>query len=239
MAELKEGAIAVLDVLGIKGIWSRTETEKIIGKWEETVQGFKALHSAIETHGDPKIIPTVQAFSDTIIITYEGKINDNKIIEYLGGYLILSFVSSLLNGIFLRGAISVGKYYSSPSLMIGPAVDEAVEWHQHADWLGVILTPSATFTVEKEITLGKFPKYFKKHQIAYKDGINRESWAMDWPGHIKAALEALHDTRLPKTAILETFSKYAIDIKNLPKYEHTIAFFEKFYNPNAKLRSSS
>lgn len=32
---MKEGVIAVLDALGVKGIWARTETEEVIKRWND------------------------------------------------------------------------------------------------------------------------------------------------------------------------------------------------------------
>ncbi|MGI0047332.1 MAG: hypothetical protein ACREBB_09130 [Nitrosotalea sp.] len=239
MVEFKEGAIAVLDVLGVKGVWTRGNTDKIIGDWEAVVQSFKRLEMELKKDSEQKIIPSVQAFSDTIIIVYEGK-DPISLLEWMGAHTALPFVRAILKGIYLRGAISMGKFRQTESMIIGPAADEAVEWYESADWMGVMLTPTSSFTMDKLIHEKYESIYFKKYNIPFKDGQRRELWALNWPAYIHTIMkDFILDKRDPKSAILESFSYSPSDPSTFSKYANTMTFFDTSYEERKILPDKS
>ena len=69
------------------------------------------------------------AFSDTLIISAVGsrvQLEDRLgFIMFLSELTIPSFIRSILYKIFLRGVVSMGRYYRSSRMLIGPAVDDA------------------------------------------------------------------------------------------------------------------
>ena len=44
-----DGAIAMLDVLGIKGIWKREPVEEIVKKWERMVFDFRDIEKSLNS----------------------------------------------------------------------------------------------------------------------------------------------------------------------------------------------
>ncbi len=52
-------------------------------------------------------------------------------------------------GIYLRGIIPIGQFYESQRAIIGPAIDEAAEWHKKTKWIGVSTAPTAPYTVTR------------------------------------------------------------------------------------------
>ena len=63
-------------------------------------------------------------------------------------------INGILKGVYLRGVISIGKFYQSQNLIIGPAVDEAAEWYTNIEWIGVSAAPTAHFILEKLAEIG-------------------------------------------------------------------------------------
>jgi hypothetical protein len=49
-------------------------------------------------------------------------------------------------GLPIRGATSYGEFVASAGrTLIGQAVDDAAEWFEALDWIGIVLTPAASF----------------------------------------------------------------------------------------------
>ena len=76
----------------------------------------------------------------------------------------------------LRGAISCGNYDNQDHIVIGPAVDEAASWHESTDWIGVILTPSAKFSLHNNI-----PNYITEYKsIPFKKAVKGLDLCVNW-----------------------------------------------------------
>ena len=87
--------------------------------------------------------------------------------------------------ILFRGSISIGEYYYSSEMVLGPAIDDAAEWHAFADWAGISLTPGASFgcdlLLEKKWTEEKLHRFLIPHEIPFNDGKKRLHYAVNWP----------------------------------------------------------
>lgn len=73
---MKTGVIAILDALGVKGIWAREDPKTVVARWNYIIDGFKSFK---QLHNEDKKsvgISKVVSFSDTIIITYVGDEGD-------------------------------------------------------------------------------------------------------------------------------------------------------------------
>ena len=125
----------------------------------------------------------MKIFSDTIIITMEAEIQAKETLAKETDTLLLEMsrligpmiLKGIYDGIYLRGAISVGKFYQSDSLIIGPAVDEAAEWLQTTEWIGVSTSPTAHYTIEKLAELNKtdLSKRYIRYNVPTKIGIKK------------------------------------------------------------------
>lgn len=150
--QMSVGAVALLDVLGWKGIWTRkkdaigdllatvadvekiakkSRTGKVGGYWRQ----FNDLRSKL------------LLLSDTIVLTVQG--DERRSIE-LATHIVASIIAhGVKRGLPMRGAISAGKFYSKGNVFVGPAIDEVAAWYEQTDWMGAILTPSADLVVSK------------------------------------------------------------------------------------------
>ncbi|HEV7474602.1 MAG TPA: hypothetical protein VGN90_11170 [Pyrinomonadaceae bacterium] len=153
---MHEGAFALIDCLGFKGIWKRTDPFLLVqklSKIEQTV--YAQIHKDAFNHfsfGPIKI--SVQLLSDTVAISLQYQPKSNETPEswqknYLVMVICLSVIQVLdlfLEGdppLVMRGCISYGEHLSEGNFIAGPAVDEAAEHMNVAEGAFVWLLPSA------------------------------------------------------------------------------------------------
>ena len=170
---LKRGYVLMLDILGFREAVSKRsyydDEDNFFNIW-------KSINESITQTKDKLLNDTSEifdidflCFSDTIIIcislasdlitTYE----DKYLIAYLAEIINSFFQFQMIeNKIFFRGAISYGEYSFSAeqNIVMGDAIDEASEWYDKVDWIGIILTPSAEYAVEMYLNIDyKYIRY--------------------------------------------------------------------------------
>ena len=226
--ELQEkfGIIVLLDALGMKGIWKRKDSKEVLERWNQFVNFFESL---VKEYIRAKT--TFNAFSDTIIITVVS--NSNKILLDLADLLRFQLIRSLVIGMPLRGCITVGKFYQDGRLIIGDGLDEAAQYFELPQWIGVSASPSTHRIIEKFKAKERkgLEHVFFKCDIPLKGSIEKDGWAINWP--------ELTDMFVPKFS-REVGKKYddalKIIIENLDstseiestmKWRNTLKFYEQ------------
>lgn len=179
--EKQEGVIAFLDALGTKGIWKNGDPSEFLVFWELIVGGFEKFLGSSK-NGDIEF--TVDAFSDTVIVSAIG--SDYYVLLNEIGSKVNSLMSvAMLLGVNFRGCLSVGEFYKSPNIIVGPAVDEAAQYYMLPEWIGVSAAPSAHKILEDKIEgiVRRFgtSNIFMKYDIPLKTGVERNGWALNWP----------------------------------------------------------
>ena len=160
---MRQGAVALFDALGFKGIWSREDPEKVISKLH-AFQGavdeeLDDVHSRTNRLGKELGIETkvtVALLSDTVVIGASGTIVDHHdrreqadcdslallaLARVTGKVLVRAAQSP--PALAYRGCMAVGRFEMAGNFIIGPAVDEAAEAMDSASAAAVWLTPSA------------------------------------------------------------------------------------------------
>jgi hypothetical protein len=227
MSEMKDGVIAILDALGVKGIWAREDPKTVVEKWNFIIDDFEDLKKLHNEDVEVRSISKVVSFSDTVIVTHVGDEDELQLLSDMGLHLTLPFCNALLKGIFFRGVISRGKFKQTKRMIIGPAVDEAMDWYERHDWIGISLTPSASFLLDKYENEGGKMKWFTRHDIPTKNGHDRDMWVLAWPKFLKAAYALQQDKQNPKSSLLNSFSRSPIGANSILKYKNTIEFYDK------------
>lgn len=167
---MQEGAFALIDCLGFKGIWKRTKDpdlvlEKLI-KVEESahrkLEKFKLAVQKLQIELNPKFI----LLSDTVAISipYIHSTEDTQQEAYKKGMVIAAaciYVAGFLKAFIeeepyltLRGCITYGEHSINQNFMVGPAVDEAAENYEIANGAFVWLHPKVTEIYRKSRELG-------------------------------------------------------------------------------------
>ena len=177
----KEGAVTFLDVLGWKGIWEKRsdaldtlftfigEIKAISDKITTTYGSTESSMRAAQT--------TVLSISDTIAIFTPSPKHTDPIHTLQIHAEICKFIipESIKRSIPVRGATSFGKFSTKEAIMIGPAIDEAASWHEAHDWIGVTLTPSANFKINRKTAIG-----WRTHQPPYKNKGFGKTGCVEW-----------------------------------------------------------
>ena len=157
--EWDKGAILVADALGVKGIWARINPSLVVESWRSVIDSVEAAAKERELDFTNSVKQwriehsyqgyTLQAFSDTLIAAVRDTSRPSAL-WWLTSIAHRAFVTALARGIYFRGVISLGEFFGSPKdkLLIGPAVDEAAEWANKPDWIGISTAPSALFEMD-------------------------------------------------------------------------------------------
>lgn len=229
---MRKGVVALLDALGVKGIWARSRPRDVITAWKHAIGMFeKSIQKAREASPEEKF--SLLSFSDTVIILLETEKDPVACIPLMAGVLLVPFNAALVEGIFLRGAVSVGEFVRSESMIIGPAVDEAAEWYTVPDWMGVSLCPSASYGVERLAEQGAdISRWFVKYDVPMKSGVDGGAgWALAWP---RFALDIPLGDEKPLSArgvLLYTFARNGVSVSVHTKYRNTLRFFDFVRSP--------
>ena len=156
---MREGAFALVDCLGFKGIWTRHAPEDIVRKLTQIQESIAELVSPEEqkkrftflSYGSVEV--KVKLLSDTAAISlqYEEKAEpptegQKNVLVYLACLVVAEVCKRFLDEpipLVLRGCISYGQHISDGNFIIGPAVDEAAKYMDIADGSFTWLTRSA------------------------------------------------------------------------------------------------
>lgn len=209
--DMQEGAVTLLDVLGWKGIWQRKpdameafgNIRNLIGELQETEVRQNRKFAGLK--------PTIWGISDTIILTTYGEPGSVLPFHAEMSQMLLSFC--LTEGLPVRGAIGYGPFSSMDNMLVGPAVDEVASWYEAVEWLGTILTPTASFYYRQE----DFREdTVVEYAVPLRRGGRCAMRCVDWFLAIKDETELLH--RFLASALVVT-------PEVAPKYQNTVEFF--------------
>jgi hypothetical protein len=102
----------------------------------------------------------IRAISDTIAIFCPCDPNEIvEAIEVHGEICKWLIPQSIDAELPLRGATSFGEFDLGADAFVGMAIDEAASWHEHCDWIGVHLTPSAEFVLTHTLSDSVWQQY--------------------------------------------------------------------------------
>jgi hypothetical protein len=151
---LNLGAVALLDVLGFKGIWQHHDAGKVLQQMARLRESGQSLRGARKTGSllvDDGLRHEVKFISDTIVV---AAMLSRKDIPERGIYRAMMSVVLIVGDIVrraiegspalaFRGCLAAGLLRISGNFIIGPAVDEAAEWYECAEGAFFWLAPSA------------------------------------------------------------------------------------------------
>jgi len=218
------GIVILIDALGTKGIVKKIDPNVVREEWrnftkhmnEKATQEFKGLGNF-----------SFDTFSDTILITVGIKEKEYPLYK-ISGFLRPFIIESMKIRRPIRGCISVGQIIKDDTIILGDAIDEAVDYNLLLpQWVGISACPSAHIEIEKlhqrnqELT----KTYFQKYDIPLKMSVEQGAWAINWP--------RLEEKGIEIRKILEAGNlKTKADIGNALKWRNTINFFEHVIGRN-------
>jgi hypothetical protein len=205
------GVVTFLDILGWKGIYSRHSSP--LSTLRELLIGIGKAQQ--KTRGLVTGKTEVKSISDTIaILTTCTPEEVNQAIEAHGILCSWAIPTSIASGIPVRGATAAGKFENQENAFIGEAIDEAASWYEHADWIGVHLTPSAQFLFNPRPDT-HWVAYAAPLKVHYKSISHCVNWIDHAPDPITE--ESLRSSFRQMGPLIPEISG---------KFIHTLAFFE-------------
>jgi hypothetical protein len=253
----EDGFIIILDVLGTRGFWLRTDPKIALQNFSQIVDTLYLWKSRFEKTLEMRKINlnmSIYHFSDTIMICFVPD-SANKLDDIVKSSLLISsvIICGIDLGILLRGTISFGKFYRKReekySFIIGPAVDEAAEWYDKAQMIGAFCSPSLCFGLDAYDQKNKLgAEYFVKYPVELKDKPPFETWVINWPVMISSYLGETPDQGSyidkrdsvirNKKWVLDKFSNLSIGTNDFNKFENTMTFYEKVVTALDKAREN-
>jgi len=248
----KYGIVIFLDVLGVKNM----ETEDFIHRFDRCLKEyFEYLNRRIaKSHDDSRIrivgnMDDVGIFGDTVIIPIE--INQKHIFFNIHHFSLTHHVIirfGLKEGLFFNGVISAGEYFVNEKGygIIGPAINEAVDYYNKIRWGGLIFSNYAgseysKMVLEKQTDpnyINVEQKFIFKYDVPLKSGKNECLWAIGWPLFYHIANRSSQDRIVQaRNEFIEHLEKVKElchpDANAQPIFDNTIQFYD-FYCDNYK-----
>lgn len=206
------GMVAFLDALGVKGIWETRDTNEVLNDWNKVYYLFYDSLKSLDIN--------VAAFSDTLIISMRKgrEMGSWRLAEIFCEAIIPLFLKSMEYEFFFRGAVAMGYFSRSSRMLIGPAADEAAEFYEAYNWVGICISPNTGLILDRDITQKGSRNFLVKYNIPQKTTTSI-GWSLNWTSHIydNKHLRILMNKR-DKYLSLRDYSKYF-------KYKNSLDFF--------------
>jgi hypothetical protein len=194
---MKLAIVAIVDILGTKGIWADEKWREkyfiCINDVEKSfLEGKNNFDKAME--GNPILELKFLSFSDTLVIAVVNNSVDENRNEYFFYEIISSFSQFMLgifqiysgHGFFIRGAISFGDVDIRDKYFIGPAIDDVAEYFEMQEMFGICLTPKASLAMNYAIdwnikyNKGKPDNFLIKYNTPLKNNLKTELYQINW-----------------------------------------------------------
>jgi len=148
--KVKTGVVIFLDALGVKNL-GITKSLEFLEKREKFIEGIKIIRDKRSYQFKNKLNvvlpePEIALFQDSLIICFEKVEKTDFSFFFSAGQFLVDAINFAIGlKLFFRGSISYGDYIFTTSknnvTIIGPAIDDAHDYCEKADRIGVILTP--------------------------------------------------------------------------------------------------
>ena len=222
------GVVTFLDVLGWKGVYNRltdslTRMASLVSDLETQRESFAAVIKTNLDIDSDRI--SIQNISDTIVLT-SPRIADSLelTVEIHGALCRTAITESITLNIPVRGATSYGEYQIQGNSFVGKAIDEATAWHEACDWIGVHLTPSTVYALERQ---GRDLKAWVSHHppIHSSSKNHHMTPCVNWYDAWCEKTDSDHE--IAKKELLDRFLEMGPITPDIAaKFENTISFFD-------------
>jgi hypothetical protein len=224
---LVHGAVAILDVLGLKEqttpeflrlLHYHTVGEKgyLTSRERSLILDLSQRSGVVHPKRGPLPPETeTHMFQDSLVVFTTGRPPYRRLVDHLLVRLMDTFRDALKDGILFRGVISVGSFYFlKPLILAGPAFYEAIAWHERPDWAGISLTPSALYAFEHGRHLGFNRGLATRYDVPLKGGGTVDTYALNWAA------------RFDREELVAIFSEMTVTPDTEGKYRNTLAFYD-------------
>jgi len=224
--------VALLDALGAKGLLSRSTPDGLLETWQMLLSQLAQWCDDVST-SEAADDCSFLGFSDTVLITIMpvSEADQPECFSLMHDLLQRFIWQGFVAGVYFRGAVSAGRFIQSSSRVLGEGLEEAAEWYEQADWMGVMATPGAKHLIEHMLLDGwDMSSLFVPYGVPLRTGRSYDTWAVNWPSF--ADEEAKSGNTSAKAILLRSFRTFsgAISPAVALKYANTITFADKVWD---------
>lgn len=188
-------------------------------------------------------MPTTFGFSDNLLIFLESEVRPYELLRAAAHYLSRLFVSSLLRGDLLRGAVSVEPFFfvEKDNIAVGPAMVDVAKYYEVADWAGIVLTESAAhewesspsgYATKRETQAILWNPYAIPVSEKRRDKVagHEPRWALAWPAtEVANTLAPILSPQDIASALERGFGVPPRRTDVEKKYQNTQTFMERIF----------
>jgi len=210
--------VAYFDLLGTSKLIKSGNIFRVFSAYQTACE---KLHNWKQRH--PKVSHCW--FSDTFLLyTADGTAESFAAIEMISRWFMFALISEEIP---VCGSLAVGTFYadSKNGVYLGDALVEAHDWGENQDWIGYILTPSATDKLEELGLPAQQRLNYRKYEVPLKES---RSQGNKIAACVLGNWVLLSGVRNPLIAKLCKMKKPLEDDRVAAKYARTIDFLEKF-----------
>ena len=149
------GFVVLLDFLGVRN-YNIEQVKTFLHERDTVIKSMGDVRFDYTLRGEQYSVPCfttprILTFADNIVFALEVEETlEIRHFLWVGQWLTKLVDYYLQHGHLLRGAVAIGEYVADQgSTILGPAVSDAADWYEEADWVGVMATPSATSKLER------------------------------------------------------------------------------------------
>lgn len=234
----KFGIVALMDALGARtmSIESSAEYLDSIALLKREIQDARQI--TLEEESDPSVSDMFaklkpRFFGDSILMTYQ--VRDAKLlIDYLDKlvFILNCFVPTAMElGVLFRGALSIGYYLEKQDVALGPAVTDAANWYEKADFIGIIATPSASHYIKAACAEAFGPDaldcplagFLVTYDVPLSGGGTLRTYALNWPDAMSAVHCKTYE-QAPLPWFYDRVKEFSVPPGTETKYANTEAF---------------
>jgi len=211
---LQKGAVALIDALGFRGIWSRHTPDDVLEEMKSVKNWFETRIKE-QFASQPDFHCDVAFLSDTIAVSMAIDGGDEEHREALSVLYLGDVISWVLDRVLrskipfaYRGAIAIGEYEVSPHFLIGQAIDEAAAAHELAQGAIIWLTPTARDRVAQWLSSRSGNTHMVLFDVPLKGGDVLNTYTLS---PLEQARD-MEDADLLTSRLLATFRGRSIDV---------------------------
>ena len=226
----EQGLVAILDALGAAS-YSWDGINQFLKSRDLVLKLLESKATDIVGDMDANRV-SVFTFNDTVLVVYRtAKAPSDRDVKGFCSLLRKFIVDSLAEGILFRGALSIGAFHADrkTNTVMGPAITDAANWYNQADWVGVMATPQATLQIRSLVAQSNpgLDHLIIDYAVPLKAQRPQPLMAVNWPKafYVKG-IRPLAPSENPKAKCLAFLSGHGVPMGTEAKYFNTVAFFD-------------
>lgn len=251
------GLVLMIDALGVSR-YTLDECKKFLTKRKEIEDHLRTEKDLFGRFSPHYKNSQMSVFGDTIVfcmpVSKKKNSEDITIIQDIAADAGIIIQWGIENGILFRGCISIGDYISERNTILGPAIFDAHDWYESANWFGIIFTPKTQIWIEsilereksrENIQTTEYLKLFSEIVHLYDVPISSNSkieltkrfWTVGWPYWYYHRIEEEKIDETPREILLKQLFEISESKEGESKFKNGIDYFD-WYRKKFGLRKA-